>query len=530
MRIPETLELTLGLDDADDDAALKRLIAKQLRVPVEAVPQARIARRVIDARKGRVRFNVVVATTPAPQRESLGLPLPIEVKAPARVVIVGDGPCGLFCAYELARQGIASVVVDRGKTVDPRRLDLRSLNRPYLGVVDDDSNYCYGEGGAGTYSDGKLYTRATKRGDVTDVLEILARHDAPLDILTDARPHIGSNLLPKVVTAIRERLEQTGVQFVFGERVVGLTTSTSKTSGRHVTGVKLKSGGTIDGDAVVIATGHSARDVYRFLHDDGVRVEAKPFALGVRIEHPQPLINRIQYGAFAEHVKLPSAPYKLAHTTDDGGVFSFCMCPGGFIVPASTDQEGLVVNGMSLKRRDSPFANSGFVCSVSVADGARAGFTGPFGLLDLQAKIEASAKALGGGTLKAPATRATDFVAQRSSSTVPKTSYQPGLNPTDVRLCLDAVGLPFSRRIREALLVFDKQMKGYLSEDAVLVGVESRTSAPVRVPRDDTTLMSPDVAGLFPAGEGGGYAGGIVSACLDGMRVAHSIAAFVSQR
>ncbi len=529
MRIPETLELTLGLDDADDDDALKRLIAQQLRVPVDAVPTARIARRVIDARKGRVRFNVVVATTPPPAKESLGLPLPQEVKLPARVVIVGDGPCGLFCAYQLARQGIASIVVDRGKTVDPRRLDLRSLNRPYLGVVDDDSNYCFGEGGAGTYSDGKLYTRATKRGDVTDVLEILARHDAPIDILTDARPHIGSNLLPKVVTAIRQRLEQAGVKFVFGARVTGLTTSESKTGGRKVTGVKLQGANgsldTIDADAVVIATGHSARDVYRFLHRDGVRVEAKPFALGVRIEHPQPLINRIQYGAFAEHVKLPSASYKLANTTDDGGVFSFCMCPGGFIVPASTDQEGLVVNGMSLKRRDSPFANSGFVCSVSIEDGARAGFTGPFGLLDLQAKIEAATKQLGGGSLKAPATRATDFVAQRSSTTVPKTSYQPGLYPTDVRLCLDVVGLPFSRRIREALVEFDKSMKGYLSEEAVLVGVESRTSAPVRVPRDPTTLMSPDLSGLFPAGEGGGYAGGIVSACIDGMRVATSIAA-----
>ncbi|MDP2344098.1 MAG: FAD-dependent monooxygenase [Deltaproteobacteria bacterium] len=526
IRIPETLELTLGLDDADDDDALKRRIAALLRVPLEAVPQARIARRVIDARKGKVRFNVVVATTPPPRKEDLGLPLPREVKLPARVVVVGEGPCGLFCAYELARLGIASVVVDRGKTVEPRRLDLRSLNRPHLGVVDDDSNYCFGEGGAGTYSDGKLYTRATKRGDVRDVLETLARHDAPLDILTDARPHIGSNLLPKVITALRQRLEACGVRFVFGERVTGLLTS-ERHGQREVRGVRLRSGGEIEGSAVVLATGHSARDVYAFLLEAGVQLQAKPFALGVRIEHPQPLINRIQYGAFAEHVKLPSSPYRVATTNDDGGVFSFCMCPGGFIVPASTDQTGLVVNGMSLKRRDSPFANSGLVCSISIDDGARAGFTGPLGLLQLQQKIEAACKVAGGGTLRAPATRATDFVRKRASATTPSTSYQPGLLPCDLAPVLDAVGLPIAQRLRDALVIFDQQLKGYLSEEAVLVGVETRTSAPVRIPRDDTTLLNPDVLGLFPAGEGGGFAGGIVSAALDGMKVARAVQSFL---
>ena len=525
IRIPETLDLTLGLDEADDDDALKRRVAQLLRVPVDEVPHARIARRVIDARKGKVRFNVIVATTPPPRKEELGLPLPREVKLPARVIIVGEGPCGLFCAYELARLGIAAVVVDRGKTVGPRRLDLRALNRPHLGVVDDDSNYCFGEGGAGTYSDGTLYTRATKRGDVRDVLETLARHDAPIDILTDARPHIGSNLLPKVITALRARLEDCGVRFVFGERVTGLLTSTAHGQPR-VRGVRLHSGGELEGDAVVMATGHSARDVYALLQEAGVQLQAKPFALGVRIEHPQPLINRIQYGAFAEHVKLPSSPYRVAATNDDGGVFSFCMCPGGFIVPASTDQHGLVVNGMSLKRRDSPFANSGLVCSISVDDGARAGFTGPLGLLQLQEKIEAACKAAAGGTLRAPSTRATDFVKARASSTTPATSYQPGLLATDLGPVLDCVGLPLARRLREALLIFDSQLKGFVSQDAVLVGVESRTSAPVRIPRDDTTLMSPCLAGLFPAGEGAGFAGGIVSAAIDGMKVARCVQRF----
>jgi uncharacterized FAD-dependent dehydrogenase len=539
-RIPETIDLVLGLDEPDDDAALKLHVARTLGVAVSDVPAARIARRVVDARKGRVRFSLVVSTTPPPNKEDLGLPLPVAVSGDARVVVVGDGPAGLFCAYELARKGIASIVVDRGKTVNPRRVDLRNLNRPYIGVVDDDSNYCFGEGGAGTYSDGKLYTRATKRGDVRDVLETLARHDAPVDILTDARPHIGSNLLPRVVTAMRERLQDCGVRFLFGTRVTGLVIHDDK-RGRRVAGVKVAStstgddglrghDGEIAADVVVLATGHSARDVYRFLHDDGVRLQPKPFALGVRIEHPQPLIDRIQYGAAAGHHRLVAASYKLAHTTAEGGVFSFCMCPGGWIVPASTDKDGLVVNGMSLKRRDSPFANSGFVASVSVEDGARAGFHGPFGLLELQTRIEAAAKAAGGGTLAAPAARATDFVARRSSSTLPKTSYQPGVVSGDLWGVLDAAGVPLAHRIAGALKVFSSSMRGYLTEDALLVGVESRTSAPVRIPRDADTLMSPDVDGLFPSGEGGGYSGGIVSAALDGINVARAVDAFLGAR
>ena len=526
--LPDELTLELGLDEADDELALKQLVAHKLGRPVEEIPVSRIAKRVIDARRGKVRFHLTVALTPAPRKEELGLPDPREVARPARVVIVGDGPAGLFCAYELARHGVASIVVDRGKTVQPRRIDLKGLNRENL--VDEDSNYCHGEGGAGTYSDGKLYTRSTKRGDVRDVLEILARHDAPVDILTDARPHIGSNLLPKVVTSIREQLQACGVRFLFGQRVTGLRLSGSG-SDRRIVGVSLQRTssadevGTLDADAVVLATGHSARDVYEFLHADGVAIEAKPFALGVRIEHPQPLINQIQYGAAAGHTHLPSAPYRLAHTVDAGGVFSFCMCPGGFIVPASTDATGLVVNGMSLKRRDSPFANSGLVASISLQDATRAGFSGPLALLRLQQALEASAKVAGGGTLKAPATRATDFVARRSSMTLPATSYQPGLFATDVGVVLDSIGIPVANRLREALRVFDRQMRGYLTDDAVLVGVESRTSAPVRILRDDGTLMSPGVTGLYPSGEGAGYAGGIVSAAIDGMRVARAIIA-----
>ncbi len=516
------VEVMLGLDEADDADALRTKAAKALGLPPSAVPLARVVRKAIDARRGGVRFRVVLSLAPAPDPSTLGRPWPREVNKSARVVVVGDGPAGLFCAYELARRGVASVVLDRGKGVQPRRVDLKGLNR--RGVVDEDSNYCFGEGGAGTYSDGKLYTRSTKRGDVRDVLETLALHGAPVDILTDARPHIGSNLLPKVVTALRERLEGCGVEVRFEKRVTGLVLDGAPPDAR-VRAVRCADGDELPCDAVVLATGHSARDVYRMLHAQGVRLEAKPLAMGVRIEHPQPLIDEIQYGAAAGHAKLPSAAYRLAHTVDERGVFSFCMCPGGFVVPAATDKTGLVVNGMSLKRRDSPFANSGLVVAVELEDAARAGHAGPFALEEVQRALEEAALAAGGGALKAPAVRATDFVAGRGSSTLPRTSYQPGIVPGDVAAVLDAAGVALADKLRGALTAFDRRMRGFLTEDAVLVGVETRTSAPVRIPRDDDTLESVDVRGLYPAGEGAGYAGGIVSAALDGVRIARAIAA-----
>ncbi|MFS8068565.1 MAG: NAD(P)/FAD-dependent oxidoreductase, partial [Byssovorax sp.] len=451
---------------------------------------------------------------------------PREV-GPARVIIVGDGPAGLFCAYELARRGVGCTVIDRGKTVQPRRHDLKGLLAG--GAVDPDSNYCFGEGGAGTFSDGKLYTRSHKRGNVRDVIEILARHGAPPAILTDARPHIGSNRLPQVVVSLREELERAGVTFQFGARVVGLLTRpTHGEAPRRVVGVRLADGREIGGDHVVLATGHSASDIYVMLAELGVRLEPKSFALGVRIEHPQPLINRIQYGALASHKALPAAPYRLAETVDERGVFSFCMCPGGFIVPASTQPGGLVVNGMSLSKRGSHYANSGLVVGVEPSDVERAGFHGILGGIALQRRLESVAFEAGGGGSRAPATRVTDFVAKRASSTLPASSYVPGLAATNVADVLDSLGLPIAARLRTALRVFDRKMRGYLTEEAILVGVESRTSSPVRVPRDPETLESPDVQGLFPAGEGAGYAGGIMSAAMDGMRVARQIATLVS--
>jgi uncharacterized protein len=510
------IEIDLGLDEADDAANLRAKVAQRLGIPEAELPELALQKRAIDARRGRVRFHLTLSeleeTAPV-----LGGDAPREVALPARVVIVGDGPTGLFCAYELARRGVASLVLDRGKPVQPRRRDLKGLTRH--GTVNEDSNYCYGEGGAGTYSDGKLYTRSHKRGDVRDVLELLACHGAPREILIDARPHIGSNKLPKVIGALRERLESVGVAFRFEARVTGL----GRRADGRVARVRLATGEEIEADAVVLATGHSARDIYELLAESGVRLVSKGFALGVRIEHPQPLINRIQYGRFASHPRLPNAAYRVAHTEDERGVFSFCMCPGGFIVPAATERDGLVVNGMSLSRRDSPYANSGLVVSVEPSDLAAAGYSGPLGGIAFQRAVERAAKAAGASGLSAPATSAIDFLAGRASNRPLHSSYEPGLTPSDVGAVLDSAGVPLAARMRRALAVFGKNMRGYVSEDAILVGVESRTSSPVRVPRDPETLESPDMAGLYPAGEGGGYAGGIVSAALDGLRVARAV-------
>ncbi len=509
----------LGLDDPDDPASLAARLAVQLEVPVDTLPPLELRKRSIDARRGRIRFHHVLGALPPPTEDAPLGGAPLRPVSGPPVIIIGAGPAGLFCAYELARAGVQAIVLDRGKPVQARRRDLKGLTQH--GVVDADSNYCFGEGGAGTYSDGKLYTRSHKRGDVRDVIEVLAVHGAPAQILVDARPHIGSNKLPKVITALREHLESAGSEIRFGARVTEVVVR----DGRAI-GVRLADGAELLGRAVVVATGHSARDAHDFLARAGVRLEAKPFAMGVRVEHPQPLIDRIQYGRAAGHAKLPAAPYRLAYTPDDGrGAFSFCMCPGGWIVPASTEPGGLVVNGMSLSRRDSPYANAGLVVAVELADLERTQLPLPFGGITLQRRLEEAADAAGGGALRAPATRVTDFVRGKASATVPATSYEPGLTGTDLGAVLDATGIPLAARLREALHAFERSMRGFITDEAVLVGVESRTSSPVRVPRVDGSLESPDLVALYPCGEGAGYAGGIVSAALDGMRVARAITA-----
>ena len=397
--------------------------------------------------------------------------------------------------------------------MQPRRRDLALLTR---GELSETSNYCFGEGGAGTYSDGKLYTRAKDREGVAAVLADLVRFGAPADVEVEARPHVGSNRLPRVLQALRTHLVGLGVDYRFETTVAGL-----RAVGGHLRAARLTGGDELPADVMVLAVGHSARAVYRWAVADGVALERKPIAIGVRLEHPQRLIDEIQYGAAAGHPRLPPAFYELTSGDTDRGVYSFCMCPGGWIVPAATEREGVVVNGMSLSRRDSPFANAGMVVAVSADDFGPAA-DGPLAGVELQRRVEEAAFHAGGGRFRAPAQRLSDFLAGRPSTTVGASSYRPGLTPADLAQVLPGF---VAQALRAGLQRMGTRLPGFLFADAVLVGVETRTSAPVRLLRDPTTLMSPSLAGLYPCGEGAGYAGGIVSAALDGARVAERILA-----
>lgn len=504
----------------DADEPVERIAARALGRDVATVGRVRLLRRSLDARRGRAvghRLRMLVlapgeaegATDDVAPRTLADWP---TGRVPPRVLIVGAGPAGTWAALRLIELGVRTVtIVERGKPVQPRRHDLASLQR---GQLNPDSNYCFGEGGAGTYSDGKLYTRSKDRLGVSQLLGDLVRFGAPADISFESRPHVGSNRLPKVLTALRERLEHEGVSYRFDTDVSGLRVDDGR-----VRAVTLRGGDEIGADAVVLAVGHSARSVYAWMADGGWAIERKDTALGVRIEHPQPLIDRIQYGALAGHPKLPPAFYELKAQAKGRGVYSFCMCPGGWIVPAATEPEGLVVNGMSLSRRDSPFANSGLVVTVSAADfGPQA--AGPTAGIEFQRQIERAAFRQGGGGFRAPAQRLGDFLASRASRDVPTTSYHPGVVPGDLSLIFPAMVI---EAMRDGLAQLVRSVPGFGHPDAVLVAAETRSSSPVRLPRDPVTLASPGLDGLYPAGEGAGYAGGIVSAALDGVRVAEAI-------
>jgi uncharacterized protein len=512
------LDLSLSLEDATSVESLHAAVARRLRIDLERVSAVEVLRRAVDARGARARLQLRVRIYLGDDRPSqtaaVSAPRLGRVGERGRpVVIVGSGPAGLFCALRLAERGIRAVVLDRGKPVQARRGDIATLNK--RGIVDPESNYCFGEGGAGTYSDGKLYTRADKRGPVSEVLHTLVSLGAPPDILIDARPHVGSNKLPRIVTRLRESLMAAGTTVRFDSRVVAL----HRERGRIV-GVRLASGEDIDAAAVVVAAGHSARDVFQLLVGAGARLEPKPFAVGVRVEHPQPLIDEIQYGKDAGHPLLPPASYRLATTVAGRGVYSFCMCPGGWIVPSTTEADAIVVNGMSLSRRDSPFANSGIVVAIEPPDLPAFGEDATFAGVRFQAAIEHRAWQLGGGAQTAPAQRLTDFIAGRDSQSLPRSSYRPGTRAAPLHAELPGF---LSERLVAALERFGHVMKGFATSEAIVVGVESRSSSPIRVVRDPATLESPTIAGLFPCGEGAGYAGGIVSAALDGLRVAERV-------
>jgi len=451
----------------------------------------------------------------APPTETLPEPIALpNLRGEAPVIIVGAGPAGSFCAWALAQRGIRARILERGKPVRPRRRDLAALTK--LGQLDPESNYCFGEGGAGTFSDGKLYTRAHKRGAVQQVLEAFVAYGADPEILVDARPHIGTNRLPGVVAEMREHLESAGVEFLFGCRVDGLVAE-----GGKVAGVRLASGEVMPARAVVLAVGHSARDVTRWLHAAGVPLSSKPFAVGLRIEHPQPLIDTLQFGGLAGHPALGAASYRLVEQAAGSAAFSFCMCPGGFIAPAATEAGGQVVNGWSPSSRKGRFANSGFVTEVGPPQLHAAGLDPDdvFAGATLQRRLEEAAYDSGGGKYVAPAQRLDDFVKGRDSKVLPDCSYPRGLRAAR----LDHLLGPLADPLRQALRKIGERMPGFISAEAVAVGVETRTSAPIRSDRDPQSLESPGISGLYPCGEGAGFAGGIMSAALDGIRVAEAV-------
>jgi hypothetical protein len=511
------LQLRLKPEVAYEPLRLLAEVSTKLNIDANRISCVLPTRRSIDARQRQVMVNLTVTVCvdePAIEPTSLAMELtyPNVSNAEKQVIVVGAGPAGLFAALRLIELGIRPVVLERGKDVDSRRIDLAQINRK--GTVDPDSNYCFGEGGAGAYSDGKLYTRSKKRGSVDKILSVFVRHGASPEILVDAHPHIGTDKLPNVIKAMRQTIINSGGEVHFGERVSELIIDNE----RKVTGVKTANGAGYDGAAVILATGHSARDVYRHLLDADVRIEAKGIAVGVRLEHPQELIDRLQYHSPNGRGKyLPAAEYSMLTRVDGRGVYSFCMCPGGFIIPAASEPGQMVVNGMSPSNRGTKWANSGMVVEVLPEDVEG---DDPLKMMRYQQQIEQTFFNAGNGTQAAPAQRMTDFIAGRPSKSLAPSSYAPGLIPSRVDQLLPA---EIAKRLQQGFSEFNKKQRGFVSDQATVIGDETRTSAPVRIPRDAETLCHVEIAGLYPAGEGAGYAGGIVSAAIDGERVAEAV-------
>ncbi len=520
----EQLQLRLTPETAYEPLRLAARISTDLGIDVNRIKEIRPVKRSIDARQRKVMVNLsvnVYIDEPAPTIHESAEKTnynKVPEKSP-EAIVVGAGPAGLFAALSLIEDGIRPILIERGKDVDARRRDMARISRD--GTVDPESNYCFGEGGAGAYSDGKLYTRSKKRGSVSKILSILHQHGAPDDILVDAHPHIGTDRLPEVIKAIRHTIERCGGKVLFGTRVDDLIIENSQ-----VKGVRTNDGSEYHGP-VILATGHSARDVYRMLQHRGVRMECKGIAIGVRLEHPQELIDRLQYHSPKGRGKyLPAAEYSMLTRVDGRGVYSFCMCPGGFIIPAASAPGQLVVNGMSPSNRGTRWANSGMVVEILPEDiPSEYSKHGELRMMKFQEDIEANFWLGAGKSQRAPAQRMTDFVEGRQSTSLPPTSYAAGLTPARVdRLLPECVAV----RLQKGFIEFDKKQRGFLTDKATVIGDETRTSAPVRIPRDPENLAHVDMAGLFPAGEGAGYAGGIVSAAIDGERAAKALSAYIS--
>jgi hypothetical protein len=509
------LQLRVTPEIAGEKDQLKEYISKTTDIELKDVTHVEILKRSIDARQRQVKINLKVRVyiNEVFQEEEVKRPQFESVSEKEEVLIIGAGPAGLFAALKCIELGLKPIVLDRGKDVKARIKDLKNINVNH--IVNPDSNYCFGEGGAGTYSDGKLYTRSKKRGDVNQILELLVAFGAKKDILVDAHPHIGTNKLPKIIARIREFVLDHGGEIHFDSRVIDLIIEADQ-----IKGAKLKSGEIFESDNVILATGHSARDVFEMLHNKGVEIEAKPIAIGVRVEHPQSLIDSIQYNSDERGEYLPPAPYKIVKQINDRGVYSFCMCPGGVVAACATSEGEVVTNGWSGSQRSRPTANSGIVVELDMNDFKEFEEYGPLKVMEFQKAIEKKAWEVAGKTQKVPAQRLVDFTKGIRSIDLPNTSYTPGLTSVN----LQEVFPDFMyKALKNGFIEFGKTMKGYLTNEAVVHAPESRTSSPVRIPRDHKTLQHIRVKGLFPCGEGAGYAGGIVSAAIDGRKCVEAI-------
>ena len=497
-----------------DRSYVLKSVAQRLGVNVSDISAYRIVRKSIDARKG-IKFNVrlQVAMHGDEFSDMCGNFEFRDVSSCSPVTIIGAGPAGYFAALQCILSGLKPVVFERGKSVDDRKYDISALNSS--GVLNPESNYAFGEGGAGTYSDGKLFTRSKKRGNVTEVLQLLHYFGADEDILVDAHPHIGTDRLHSIMRNIRNKIIECGGEVHFSSKLTGINID-----GNRVTRVVVNGNDEYSCENLVLATGHSARDIYYMLHSNGVQLREKGFAMGVRVEHPQALIDSIQYKCKERSEYLPAASYSLVKQVDGRGVYSFCMCPGGKIVSAITEEHSIVVNGMSNSKRNSPYANSGIVVELRPEDYAYCSENKVFSGLEFQKNLETLAFRNGGGAAVAPAQRLADFVSGKISANLPSVSYNPRVVSSPIHFWMPEF---LSSRLREGFRLFDRQMHGFLTNEAVVVGVESRTSSPVQVVRDAETMRSASVVNLYPCGEGAGYAGGIVSSAIDGMEAVKRI-------
>lgn len=520
--MPKELLFQVSPEVAANEILLAQQAAKLIQVSPKEIQKVVVLKRSIDARqksvKVNIKANVYLAGEPF-TTSVIELPDYQNVANKQEVIIVGAGPAGLFAALQLIELGLKPILIERGKDVRGRRRDLKAINVD--GIVDEDSNYCFGEGGAGTYSDGKLYTRSKKRGDIDRILEILVGFGATPDIMVEAHPHIGTNKLPQIMQDMREKILSCGGIVMFETRVTDFVIKNNE-----MQGVVLRNGDIISANKVILATGHSARDIYELLHRKGVHIEAKPFALGVRAEHPQELIDQIQYSCDYRGQFLPPAPYSIVKQVNGRGMYSFCMCPGGVIAPCATSPGEVVTNGWSPSKRDQPTANSGIVVELKLEDFKPFEKFGPLAGMEFQKSIEQKAWHLAGETQKAPAQRMIDFTQNKVSQSIPKTSYVPGTTSIEMGQVFPGF---ITQIMREGFTEFGKSMRGYLTNEAILHAPESRTSSPVRIPRDPISLEHVQIKGLYPCAEGAGYAGGIISAAIDGEKCAIKIAEILNK-